>query len=322
LVISLELLNAWGMQVKYHSSPHIFPFWLLQSYLLLPPSIWLFTQLNTDTNFAFSKKHLLLYIPAGIDVFIKITWHVYKRYIGTTIHLLDITPWFLFAEILPIIWTIYVLFIYAKKLIAFSRQQNTSAWFSPIYFLKIYGLFTFLLLLTLLWVAGVLFNMQIFSVVELLITSFLFSLGYIGYFNPTFFEVPAMVQRKTTEKDALTFPNYNDPKELNRLAQIFEQHALHTRSKLSLEELAGELKLPSRYVSYLINTYHSTNFHHFVNSYRVKEVMRKMEDPAEQHKTLLALALESGFNSKSSFNQVFKSLTGQSPSEYLLLCKK
>jgi AraC-like DNA-binding protein len=50
--------------------------------------------------------------------------------------------------------------------------------------------------------------------------------------------------------------------------------------------------------------------------------MRKMEDPAEQHKTLLALALESGFNSKSSFNQVFKSLTGQSPSEYLLLCKK
>jgi AraC-like DNA-binding protein len=42
-----------------------------------------------------------------------------------------------------------------------------------------------------------------------------------------------------------------------------------------------------------------------------------MKDPQVQHKTLVALAMEAGFNSKSTFNQVFKMQTGMTPSEYL-----
>ncbi|QHT70046.1 AraC family transcriptional regulator [Rhodocytophaga rosea] len=320
LVISLELLNAWGMQVKYHSSPDVFPFWLLQSYLMLPPSVWLFAQMTTYADFVFHRKHLLFYIPAGVDIAVQMGWYLHFRFVGHSIHLLDIKAWFLFAEILPILWMGVVLAVYAQRLLVISGQLKKEAiHVSVIHLVKIYGVFVFLLLLTILWIAAVLMYMRVFSLIELIITLFLFALGYIGYFNPAFFEVPKLLKKKTAGTEPPLFPNYNDQVELERLTHAFEQHSLHMRSKLSLEELAGELNVPSRYVSYLINRYHATNFHSFVNTYRVKEVIRKINDPAQQHKTLLALALESGFNSKSAFNQVFKTHTGQSPSEYLLV---
>jgi AraC-like DNA-binding protein len=319
-VISLELLNAWGMQVKYHSSAGVFPFWVLQSYLLLPPAVWFFARTTTNPVFVFRRKHLLYFVPAAIDIAVQGSWSLYYRLVGNTIHLLEIKPWFFFSQILPIIWMGIVLVMYAQKLVVLSKQLKEAAIvFSPVFLLKMYGIFVFLTLLTMLWAAAVLMNMQVFTLIEFILTLFLFALGYTGYFNPAFFEQPKLLKKKTAEVEPPLFPHYTDPNELLRLTSAFEQKDLHTRPKLSLEELAGELNLPPRYVSYLINRYHATNFHHFVNSYRVKEVIRKINNPAEQHKTLLALALESGFNSKSAFNQVFKTHTGQSPSEYLLV---
>jgi AraC-like DNA-binding protein len=317
-VISVELLNAWAMQVQYGSSPDAFPFWVLQSYLMLPPAIWLFAQLNTTPEFALKSKHFLLFMPACVDVLVQISWNLWRYLTGEHLpSLIKIKPWFLFAEILPIVGMVAVLFLYGRKLFVFARPIKKVT--APVHLLKLYGFFTFFVLLTILWFAGVIIELPVFSTLELILTLFLFALGYIGYFSPSFFDVPRLIQKKTAE--ASSFPHYHDQKELSRLSALFEKDSLHTRAKLSLEELAGELKLPPRYVSYLINTYHGTNFNHYVNTYRVQEVICKISDPAEGHKTLLALALESGFSSKSTFNQVFKSHTGQSPSEYLVLKK-
>jgi AraC-like DNA-binding protein len=320
--LALEMLNAWAMQVKYGSNPGVFPFWVLQSYLVLPPAIWCFARINTKPEFVVNRKYLFLFVPAIIDVIVQICWNLWRRLIDAQLpSLIDITPWFLFAEIVPIIWMVVVLGLYGHKLIGLSRQiKELSVLSAPLHLVKLYGFFTFFVLLTMLWIGGVLIDLPVFTYVEFILTLFLFALGYIGYFSPSFFNVPRLIQKKATETPV--FPHYNDQKELSRLKELFEQQALHTRAKLSLEEMASELKLPPRYVSYLINTYHGTNFHHFVNTYRVQEVIRKINDPSEGHKTLLALALESGFSSKSTFNQVFKSHTGQSPSEYLVLKKE
>ncbi|MCD4696832.1 MAG: helix-turn-helix domain-containing protein [Bacteroidales bacterium] len=53
-----------------------------------------------------------------------------------------------------------------------------------------------------------------------------------------------------------------------------------------------------------------------VNNYRVEEVKRLMAEGKHEHYTLLAIALEAGFNSKSSFNRIFKEFTGSTPSHY------
>ncbi len=85
--------------------------------------------------------------------------------------------------------------------------------------------------------------------------------------------------------------------------------------ELTLTELAQRLRTTPNVLSKVINAGCGQNFNDFVNSYRVQEARRKLADPRFAHYSLVGVALESGFNSKSTFNRVFKKLLGQAPSE-------
>jgi AraC-like DNA-binding protein len=320
LVLSLELLNVWGMQVGYHHSQKLIPFWLIESYLLIPPSCWLFVLSNTSTGFTFRKKHVLLYLPALIEILTESITYIHNQYSTAPIGLLNIKAWWLATEILPALWMLVVMVGSARKLLARARQQAKPASFTGLHPARLLSIFILLALLTVLWVADAVFQLPVFTAIEFVLVLVLFTLSFLSYAQLPFFEVAPVVKVTPAIKNKQpvqpVFAAWNDQQELDRLRFAFEEAGLHKRSKLSLEELAGELDLPTRYVSYLINTYHAANFHHYINAWRVQEVIRKINDPAERHKTLLALALESGFSSKSSFNQVFKDHTGRSPSQY------
>ncbi|WP_210519352.1 helix-turn-helix domain-containing protein [Hymenobacter terricola] len=85
--------------------------------------------------------------------------------------------------------------------------------------------------------------------------------------------------------------------------------------ELTLAELAHRLHTNTSLLSRVINTGCGQNFNDFVNSYRVAEAERKLQNPRLAHYSLVGIALESGFNSKSTFNRVFKKLTGRTPGE-------
>jgi len=85
--------------------------------------------------------------------------------------------------------------------------------------------------------------------------------------------------------------------------------------ELTLAELAYRLRTHPALLSKVINAGCGQNFNDFVNTYRVAEARRKLADPRFGHYSLLGVALESGFNSKSTFNRVFKKLLGRAPSE-------
>lgn len=103
------------------------------------------------------------------------------------------------------------------------------------------------------------------------------------------------------------------------LRRAMAEDALYKRSDLSLDDLASKLKAHPNYLSQIINEREGKNFYDFVNHYRIGEFKRLLSEPANRNLTLLALALDCGFNSKSSFNRHFKKVTGQTPSEYLAL---
>ena len=85
--------------------------------------------------------------------------------------------------------------------------------------------------------------------------------------------------------------------------------------ELTLTELAQRLRTHPALLSKVVNAGCGQNFNDFVNTYRVQEARRKLLDPRFAHYSLVGVALESGFNSKSTFNRVFKKLLGQAPSE-------
>ena len=83
-----------------------------------------------------------------------------------------------------------------------------------------------------------------------------------------------------------------------------------------LKKLSGLCGFSDELLSELINKYYSADFRSFVNAFRIEEVIRKVNRGEDEEKTLLGIALESGFNSKSTFNQTFKNLKGKSPSDF------
>lgn len=98
--------------------------------------------------------------------------------------------------------------------------------------------------------------------------------------------------------------------------RLMEQDKIYQETELSLQELADRLKFPPYQVSQAINEGMKKSFYDLVNGYRVEEAKRLLLDPNNQHYKVLSVGFESGFNSKTTFNTVFKKFTGVSPSEF------
>lgn len=101
----------------------------------------------------------------------------------------------------------------------------------------------------------------------------------------------------------------------NELLELMQKEKPYLNPKLTLSELANTLSLSSNHLSQIINQYEQVNFHDFVNKYRVEEFIQRVQ--SNKNFSLLAHALDSGFNSKSSFNNVFRKHKSVTPSQYI-----
>lgn len=110
----------------------------------------------------------------------------------------------------------------------------------------------------------------------------------------------------------------NFTKEMKAIETYFTQEKPYLNPEITLPQLAKELNFGTNELSQIINAGFHLNFNDFVNSFRVEEIKTRMLDPKNSHLSLLGIAYESGFNSKATFNRVFKKLTQLSPSEYLM----
>ena len=118
--------------------------------------------------------------------------------------------------------------------------------------------------------------------------------------------------KKTEKLDKL------DPLELQawckKVEAIMQTEKLYLNPELTLSTLSEQLNTHNSLLSNVINAGFQKNFNDFVNAYRVADFQEKIKNPTLSHYTLLALAYECGFNSKSTFNRAVKKATGELPS--------
>ena len=100
-----------------------------------------------------------------------------------------------------------------------------------------------------------------------------------------------------------------------KLLKVVEEDEAYLDPELSLQRLAALLKTNSLLLSSLINNHFDKNFNDFINEYRIKEFNRRIKMPENQHLSTFGVALDSGFNSKATFNRAFKKVMGGSPKE-------
>lgn len=105
-------------------------------------------------------------------------------------------------------------------------------------------------------------------------------------------------------------------KKYEELIHLMQAESYYKNNQLSLNDLAEALAIHPNYLSQIINEKENKSFYDFVNAFRIEEFKRLIAIPENQQFTLLTLAYDCGFNSKSSFNRNFKKATGQTPSQY------
>lgn len=105
-------------------------------------------------------------------------------------------------------------------------------------------------------------------------------------------------------------------KTIEDLDKLMLEKQPYLDSELNLKKLSDMLEVPPHHLSEILNTRYKENFFEFINRYRIEKVKKDLLDPGKDHLTILAIAFDAGFKSKSSFNAIFKRVTGSSPSEY------
>jgi AraC-like DNA-binding protein len=163
------------------------------------------------------------------------------------------------------------------------------------------------------------------SFIGLTILTFLFTI--FGFHQPSIFEEvvrehdpiaedpPEENGRKKYARSGLKKKDIT--RYLKLLEDSMEKEKPFKDRELTIFDLSDQLQIPRHFLSEVINEHLGKNFYTLVNEYRIEEVKKRMVDPASAHLTILAIAYDAGFNSKSSFNTIFKQKTGQTPSEFL-----
>ncbi len=101
-----------------------------------------------------------------------------------------------------------------------------------------------------------------------------------------------------------------------KLTRHMEEEKPYLNPELTLYDLSSQLNLSKNELTDLLNNHLGKNFFAFVNEFRLKAVIRRFENPDYGHYTIIAIAYDCGFNSKSTFNSIFKQYTGLTPSDY------
>ena len=158
---------------------------------------------------------------------------------------------------------------------------------------------------------------------------FSFAISYFGFFQPSIFFahkgselVPEVRQKSVVGPDRTKYKKSSLTQEkateyLERITALLESERLYLQPDLTIQEISDKLEVPKHYLTESLNTYMGKNFYTLINEYRIIEFKKLAADEKNKHLTLLALAYDSGFNSKSAFNLVFKKQTGETPSQFL-----
>lgn len=103
---------------------------------------------------------------------------------------------------------------------------------------------------------------------------------------------------------------------LQRLLRYMEENTPYLEFELTLGDIAGELSIPQKELSQVINEKLNKNFCTFINEYRIREAQRLLLEKTGKKLSILDIAYESGFNSKASFNMVFKKHLQMTPTHF------
>jgi AraC-like DNA-binding protein len=333
-VLICSLHFSWSLIIDLNL-PDIFKqiFWFPYSYLLaIGPLLFFYTKSLTESHFQISAKESIHFMPVVAETLMHL-YFIKEGIQSSTVHYaVDGFVWFRIVELLG---TATSILVYGKQSLTIIRAHEARMVqsFSNEKNITLRWLYKLIRYLRVLWIFWLMFELSFTLFLELqihLIPVYLLLyvlLGAITY-STYWIAIQAFNKSETLIKMgaiALPVENANVYSKLNEaelnayvesINQLMNKEKLFLHETLSLRTLSTRLQLDPNLVSFVLNNVLHKSFSDYVNELRIEEMKRKMEDPAYSHFKIIEIAYECGFNSKATFNRVFKKVTGQSPSTY------
>jgi AraC-like DNA-binding protein len=141
--------------------------------------------------------------------------------------------------------------------------------------------------------------------------------GYKGLIQPDIFSNQDANERIEKEKYKYSALRPEQAEiYLKTLLEFMEKEKPFMEPELTIKTLAKSLNIPHRHLSQVINEKLNQNFLDFINRYRVEEAKKQLIRSTKQKRSILEIAYDAGFNSKATFNAVFKKYARATPSQF------
>lgn len=319
-------------------------YWLIYLGLALGPLIYFYVKAVTSSDFKFKRKHWLHFLPVFLYVIYRVSIFAYDARqdgFSDTQNGVLMSSWEfgfmgVFTEVFFIVQ--HLLYLAFTFQLFYQYRKGIDQYFSNTYKLELNWIRNFLYLYAFLFLYSLMQQMINLSVTELSwIQKWWYQLfsalvviyiGIKGYFTDTtilqgvsFDPRNSAYESFTKKSKSIKKSNSLDQEQLRsqqkQILEFIEREKPYLDPELNLKDLAEKLSMSRAQLSEIVNSSFNKNFNDFINEYRVENVKSMLAANKQQQLSLLGIAYESGFNSKATFNRVFRKLTHSSPTEYL-----
>lgn len=324
---------GWYGRNSYKEFLFFVPF---QQLFLIGPVFYFYVQTLLDRMKVFSRKDLIHFLPAIIYLIYSLVVFIVDKLILEEFYFYaddrdkDLVFWYQMSGLLSMLFYLFISLRYYqnyRKLslqevsfadeIAFKWVKNFAIAFGLILVLRVlffilnpeWGQFgrkywyylCFSILLMYISITG--YSNTIRTAIRL-------GLSRMGSFVPLEKEEIVETNMDTTEDLALQEWKH-------KITQLFETEHVYQNANLTLTDLAQQLSTNRNIISRSINQEFGMNFNDFVNEKRAEAVIAKLKNGEHKQNTLLGIALDCGFNSKTTLNRSFKKHTGSTPKQFI-----
>lgn len=309
------------------------PLFLLEPFLF--HLLFLVFYLYKTINKRIKKWYYLLFLPG---IFHNVLLHfdgLFLSEIGMTIY----ESFFYLLEVAFLVYAFRILQKHEKEITDFysDLEHKSLSWLKRLFILiiSIHALLILSGIFEILEVNGAITEDGIrFSYLSIVIF-ILYWIGYNGFSQPEIFkerlflapnvdesieQVDLIKTEEIVEQESTT--SEKDFQKFDQIKEQIQNQELYTNPKLNLRSLAEAVELNEKELSRLINECGKVNFYQFINEYRIEKFKKLIQSPEAHQFTLLGLAAEAGFSSKSTFYAAFKKLEGMTPKQYQDSLKK
>ncbi len=299
---------------------------------LLGPVLWLYVKSVTEQHFRFKPKYLLTLIPFVLVVVIFAARNYFKPELAITAthDAVSSNNTFIFFFIIGLIalsnlgytaWGIVLINRYKKTLKTYfsSTEKINLQWLefilksALIAYASISGLY----------IANAIFSLMSYQVLQQagygIAAILVLVLGFFGIRKGNIFtssDIDFDMEKAVDTAESTSKLTKEEEVFVHKLIGCMKTEKPHLDPEITLAILSRKMQVSPEYLSAIINSRLNKNFFDFINHYRIEEFKQLCKDPLNKNLTLISLAYDSGFNSKATFNRVFKREMDCTPGEY------